>query len=67
MAMMVAVKLPKAEALPVMTPELFILSPEGNPVADQLVGLRSAGIWIFAGVPVEIIKLSAAGADHIDI
>ena len=48
-AVTVAVNGDRLDALPEITPELLILNPLANPLADQEVGLRSAGICKFTG------------------
>ena len=45
---------PSVELDPEITPELLMLNPVGNPLADQLVGLRVAGIWMLTFVPVSM-------------
>ena len=52
MAVTVALKSPSGGGDPEMTPELLMLSPVGNPLADQLVGLRVAGTCILTFSPV---------------
>ena len=51
-AVTVALKSPMYEVLPEITPELLMLNPLANPLADHEVGFRSAGTCIFTGCPV---------------
>ena len=53
-AVRVALYSPRVELDPEITPELLMLSPVGNPLAVQLVGLRVAGTCMLTFEPVSM-------------